>query len=98
MSTICLGMSLGLPPLEMADWVVFIAPNSKLAVGGKLVLYVVHRTVRWGHRIVRCPCPVRLAIGSVSAGDRWRAGFLHRTVRTSHRIVQWSFLHGATWN
>jgi hypothetical protein len=70
MSTICLGMSLGLPHLEMTGWGVFIAPNTKLAVGGKLLLSVVHRTVR-------CPCPVRLAIGSVSAGDRWRASFLH---------------------
>jgi hypothetical protein len=98
MSTICLGMSLGLAHLEMAGWGVFIAPNTKLAVGGKLLLSMVHWTVRWGHRIVRCPCPVRLAVMSVRAGDRWRAGFMHRTVRTSHRTVQWSSLHGATWN
>jgi hypothetical protein len=81
MSTICLGMSLGLPHLEMAGWGVFIAPNTKLAVGGKLLLSVVHRTVRWGHWTVQCPCPVRLAVGSVSTGDRWRTCFLHRTVR-----------------
>jgi hypothetical protein len=29
-------MSLGLPNLEMAGWGVFIAPNTKLAVGEKL--------------------------------------------------------------
>jgi hypothetical protein len=56
MSTICLGMSLGLPHMEMASWGVFIAPNTNIAVGGKLLLSVVHRTVR-------CPCPVRLAVG-----------------------------------
>ena len=39
-------MSLGLPHLEMAGWGVFIAPNTKLAVGGKLLLSMVHRTVR----------------------------------------------------
>jgi hypothetical protein len=55
MSIVCVGMSLGLPLLEMAGWGVFIAPNTKLAVGGKLLLSVVHR-------IVRCPCPVRLAV------------------------------------
>jgi hypothetical protein len=36
MYTICLGMLLGLPHLEMAGWGVFIAPNTKLAVGEKL--------------------------------------------------------------
>jgi hypothetical protein len=96
MSTICLGMSLGLPHLEMAGWGVFIAPNTKLAVGGNLLLSVVHRTVRLGHRTVLCPCSVRLAVGSVSVGDRWRTGFLHRTVQTSHRTVRWCSLHGAT--
>jgi hypothetical protein len=48
---------------------VFIAPNTNLAVGGKLLLsavtpdsLVVYRTVRWctGQRTV--PCPVRLAV------------------------------------
>jgi hypothetical protein len=57
-------MSLGLPHLEMAGWGVFIAPNTKLAVGGKLLLSVVHRTV-W------CPCPVRLAVRFIRASDRW---------------------------
>jgi hypothetical protein len=75
MSTICLGMSLGLPHMEMAGWGCIYSPNTKLAVGGKLLLSVVHRTVRWGHRTVRCPCPVNLAVGSVSAGDRWCACF-----------------------
>jgi hypothetical protein len=85
MSTICLGMSLGLPHLEMVGWGVFIAPNTKLVVGGKRLLYVVHRTVQ----CVAPDSPVRLAVGSVRAGDRWRAGFMHR-------IVRWSSLHSAT--
>jgi hypothetical protein len=41
MSTICLGMSLGLPHMEMAGWGVFIASNTNLAVGGKLLLSAV---------------------------------------------------------
>jgi hypothetical protein len=40
-------MLLGLPHLGMVGWGVFIAPNSKLAVGEKLLLSVEHRTVRW---------------------------------------------------
>jgi hypothetical protein len=56
MSTICLGKLLGLPHLEMAGWGVFIAPNTKLVVGEKLLLSAAHRTVR-------CPCPMRLAVG-----------------------------------
>jgi hypothetical protein len=39
MSTICLGMSLELPHLEMAGWGVFIAPNTKLVVGGKAAAF-----------------------------------------------------------
>ena len=38
MSTICLGMLLGLPHLRMAGWGVFIAPNTIVAVGEKLLL------------------------------------------------------------
>jgi hypothetical protein len=36
MSTICLGMFLGLLHLEMASWGVFIAPSTNLVVGEKL--------------------------------------------------------------
>jgi hypothetical protein len=68
MSTICLGMSLGFPHLEKDGWGCIYSPNTKLAVGGKLLLSVVHRTVRWSHRTVQCPCPVRLAVRSVRAG------------------------------
>jgi hypothetical protein len=39
MCTICFGMLLGLPPFEMAGWGVFIAPNTKLAVGEKYAAF-----------------------------------------------------------
>jgi hypothetical protein len=87
MSTICLGMLLGLPHLEMASWGVFIAPNTNRAVGEKLLLSAAHRTVRWctGHRTVACP--VRLAVtlsGTLSEQVTvGAAGFSHRTVRWS---------------
>jgi hypothetical protein len=71
---------------------VFIAPNTKVAVGGKLSLsavtpdsLVVHRTAHYSLFGAPSRYPVR-------AGDRWRAGFSHRTVRTSHRTVWWSSL------
>jgi hypothetical protein len=92
MSTICLGMSLGLPHLEMAGWAVFIAPNTNRAVGEKLLLYAAHRTVRWctGQRTVACP--VRLAVTLSRQVTVGVAGFSHWTFRTSHRIVRWSSL------
>jgi hypothetical protein len=73
MSILCLGMLLGLPHLEMLVGVIFIGPNTILVVGEKLLLS--HRTARWRHRTVRCPCPVRLAIGSDTAGDRCLQAF-----------------------
>jgi hypothetical protein len=74
MSILCLGMLPGLPRVEMAGWGVFIGPNTILAVGEKLLLSAAQRTV-W------CPCPVRLAVGSDTAGDRWRCMLSHMTVR-----------------
>jgi hypothetical protein len=60
-----------------------------------------HKTSRWRKAASLCgtsDSPVRLAIRSNTAGDRWHARFLHRTLRTSHRAVRWSALHNATWN
>jgi hypothetical protein len=84
MSTICLGMSLGLPHLEMAGWGVFIAPNTNRAVGEKLLLSVSHRTVRWctGQRTVACP--VRLAVALSEQVTVGTACFPHRIVMSSH--------------
>jgi hypothetical protein len=92
MSNICLGMSLGLPHLEMAGWGVFIAPNTNRAIGEKLLLSTAHRTVRWctGQRTVACP--VRLAVALSKQVTVGTAGFPHRTIRSSHRTVRWSSL------
>jgi hypothetical protein len=77
MSTMCLGMSLGLPHMEMADWDVFIAPNTNRAVGEKLLFSAAHRTVRWctGQRTVACP--VRLVIALSKQVTVGAAGFPH---------------------
>jgi hypothetical protein len=92
MSTICLGMSLGLPHLEMAGWGVFIAPNTNRAVEEKLLLSAAHRTVRWctGQRTVACP--VRLAVALSEQVTVGAVGFPHRRVQSSHRTVRWSSL------
>jgi hypothetical protein len=94
----CLGMSLGLPHLGMAGWGVFIAPNTKLAIGEKLFSLcgtpdspVVHRTTHFSLSGAPSRWPD-------TADYRWHAGFLHRTLWTSHRTVWWSSLHSATWN
>jgi hypothetical protein len=52
MSTMCLGMLLGLPHLEMAGWGGIYRPHTNLTVGEKLLLSAAHRTVRWGHQTV----------------------------------------------
>jgi hypothetical protein len=91
MSTICLGMSLGLPHLEMVGWGVFISPNTNIAVGEKLLLLcgtpdspVVHRTAQCSMSGVPSRCPVR-------AGDHWR-----RRLSTPDSPMVFSL--GATWN
>jgi hypothetical protein len=81
MSTIWLGMLLGLPHLEVAGWVVSIATNQIVAVG--------EGCWRWAHRTVRCatgPCPVcRHVTLLLELGAGWplEAFVLmrHRTVR-----------------
>jgi hypothetical protein len=59
----CLGMSLGIPHLGMAGWGVFIAPNTKLAVGEKMLLSVAHRTIRWCTRQRTVHYPVCQVVG-----------------------------------
>jgi hypothetical protein len=49
--------------LEWPGWDVFIASNTKLAVGEKLLLSAAHRTVRWCTGQSSAPCAVRLAVG-----------------------------------
>jgi hypothetical protein len=75
-----------------------MAPNTRLAVGEKLLLFAAHRTVQWCTR-QSSGAPdslVRLAVGSDTTGDRWCAGFLHRTLRASHRTVRWLLSTSAT--
>jgi hypothetical protein len=62
MSTICLGMSLGLPHLEMAGWGCIYSPNTNLAIGEKLLLSATHRTVRWCTGQCTVHCLVRLVV------------------------------------
>jgi hypothetical protein len=85
MSTICLGMSLGLPHLEMVGWGVFIAPNTNRAVGEKMPLSAAHRTVRWCTGQCTVACPVCLAVALSEQVTVGAVGFPHRT-------VQWSSL------
>jgi hypothetical protein len=72
MSTICLGMSLGLPHLRMASWGVFIAPNTIVAVEGKLLLSAVTPDSPVLHRTARCSLSGAPSRCLVRADDRWR--------------------------
>jgi hypothetical protein len=56
MSTICLGMSLGLPHLEMAGWGCIYSPQHKSSRWRKATAFCGHT----GQRTV--PCPVRLTV------------------------------------
>jgi hypothetical protein len=72
--------------------VVYIGPNSKIAVGEKLQFSAAHRTVRWctGQRTVACP--VRLAVALSEQVTVGAAGFSHWTVWCSHQTIWWSSL------
>jgi hypothetical protein len=91
MSTICLGMSLGLPPLEMAGWGCIYSPQHKYSRWRKAAAFcgtpdssVVHRTAHCSLSGAPSRCPEQVIVGA--------AGFPHRTVRSSHRTVRWSSL------
>jgi hypothetical protein len=90
MSTICLGMSLGIPHQEMPGWGVFIAPNTNLAVGGKLLLSAVTPNSLVVHRTAHCSLSGAPSRFPIKAGDRWHSRLSHRTVWTPHRTVRWS--------
>jgi hypothetical protein len=83
MSTICLGMLLGLPHLEMAGWGCIYSPQHKYSRWRKVLLSASNRTVRWctGQRTVACP--VRLAVALSEQVTVGATGFPHRTVRWS---------------
>jgi hypothetical protein len=63
MSTICLGMFLGLLHLGMAGWGCIYSPQHKSSRWRKVVLSAAHRTVRWCTGQCTVQCPVRLVIG-----------------------------------
>jgi hypothetical protein len=70
MSTICLGMSLGLPHLEIAGWGVFIAPNTNVATGEKLLLLCGTQDSPVVHRTSHCSLSGAPSRYPVRAGDR----------------------------
>jgi hypothetical protein len=82
----------------MAGWGVFIAPNTKVAVGGKLLLsavtldsLLVHRTAHYSLSGAPSRYPVR-------AGDRWRRSLFtpDSPAFTPDSLV--AFPSSATWN
>jgi hypothetical protein len=83
MFTICLGMLLGLPHLEMAGRVVFIDPNTKLAIGEKLLLCGTPDSLV-GSPDSQVPLSSAPSRWTDTAGDHWRCRLLHRTVCVSH--------------
>jgi hypothetical protein len=60
---------------------VYIDPNSKIAVGEKMLFSAAHWTVRWctGQRTVASP--VRLAVALSEQVTVGAVGFSHRTVQ-----------------
>ena len=62
MSILCLGMLLGIPPLGMLGWGVFIAPNTNLAIGRKLLLSAVTPDSPVVHRTAHCSFSGALAV------------------------------------
>jgi hypothetical protein len=63
MSTICLGMLLGLSHLEMVSWGCIYSPQHKTSRWRKVVLFAIHQTVWWCTGQCTVDCAVRLAVG-----------------------------------
>jgi hypothetical protein len=83
MTITCVGMLLGLPHLEMADWRSINSLPSIIAVGPKASCFY-----HWVHQTVRCPDHICRPL-RVAAVDRWmiccrplaRQSGAHRTIR-----------------
>jgi hypothetical protein len=58
--------------MEMTGWGVFIAPNTNLAVGGKLLLSVLTPDSPVVHRTTHCSLSGAPSRYPVRAGDSWR--------------------------
>jgi hypothetical protein len=96
MSTICLGMLLGLPHLRMAGWGCIYSPQHNCSRWRKVAGLcgtpdspVVHRTAHCSLSSAPSRCPVRYPI---RAGDRWRRRLSTPDSPVYHRTVRWSSL------
>jgi hypothetical protein len=89
MSTICLGILLGLPHLEMSGWGVLYLPTQIEPLEKSCCFSATHQTVWWCTRQRTVACPVRLAVALSEQVTVGAAGF-------SHRTVWWSSQLGAT--
>jgi hypothetical protein len=83
MSTICLGMLLGLPHLGMASWGCICSPQHKTRSWRKAAASLRHTGQSGGAPDSLVPLSGASSLWNNTAGDRWHAGFLHRTVRCS---------------
>jgi hypothetical protein len=75
MSTICLGILLGLPHLGMAGWGGIYRPQYKPSHWRKAAALCSTSDSPVVHRTVRCPCPVRLDVGLTPQVTVGAAGF-----------------------
>jgi hypothetical protein len=68
MSTICFGMLLGLPHIEMAGWGGFIASPHNYSRWTETTTFC-----RWAHRTVRCTPVMHCSLSGALAmsADRW---------------------------
>jgi hypothetical protein len=84
--------------MEMTGWGVFIAPNTIIVVGGKMLLFTITPDSPVVHRTAHCSlfgAPSRWSARSV---DRWRADLFTPDSPdfTPDSLV--AFPPGATWN
>jgi hypothetical protein len=96
MSTICLGMLLGLPHLRMTGWECIYSPQHNCSCWRKVAVLcgtsdspVVHRTTHCSLSGAPSRCNVRYP---VRAGDRWRHRLSTPDSPVCHRTVRWSSL------
>jgi hypothetical protein len=95
-STICLGMLLGLPHLRMAGWGCIYSPQHNCSHWRKAAALcgtpdspVVHRTAHCSLSGAPSRCPVRYPI---RPGDRWRRRLSTPDSPVCHQTVWWSSL------
>jgi hypothetical protein len=84
--------------MEMAVGGVFIAPNTKVVVGGKLLLSAVTLDSPVVHRIMHCSLSGAPSRWSVRAGDHWCADLFTPDSPDFTLDSLVAFPQGATWN